>query len=191
LTEERRAMGLYSLRHAERSVKLGVLLFLLVLGYAYMFAFLMVKTWSGLTPTRVAATYVPTPGMDEMHMETKSHATTQPLDLGKVPEMKHTVDTNLLIQDSHIHIMIYSIVAALLTLIILGLEWPAWWRDTVIVTAFGTGALDFAGQWLMNFGVGGFAWLTILSGWGMSLVYLIVLFSTVRALLPGRSARSA
>ncbi len=184
-------MGLYSLRRADRSVKLGALLFLLVLGYAYMFAFLMVKTWSGITPAKVAATYAPAAGVDETHMAAQSHATTQPLDLGKMPEMQHTVDTNLLIQDSHIHIMIYSIVAALLTLIILGLEWPAWWRDTVIVAAFGFGALDFAGQWLMKFGLGGFAWLTIASGWGMSLVYLIVLYSTVRALLPGTSARSA
>jgi hypothetical protein len=183
-------MGLYSLRQANRSVKLGAFLFLLVLGYSYVFAFLMVKTWSGLTPTRVAATYVPAPGMDVMHMQAQSQATTQPLDLGKVPEMQHTVDTNLLIQDSHIHIMIYGIIAGLLTLIILGLDWPAWWRDTMIVLNFGFGALDFAGQWLMNFGVGGFAWLTILSGWGMSLVYLIVLYSTVRALLPDRSARS-
>jgi hypothetical protein len=183
-------MGLYSLRHTNRSVKLGAILFLLVLGYAYLFAFLMVKTWSGLTPAKVQATYVPAPGMDEMHMATQSHSTTQTLDLGQMPEMQHTVDTNTLIQDSHIHIMIYSIVAALLTLIILGLEWPAWWRDTVIVVAFGTGALDFAGQWLMNFGLGGFAWLTIVSGWGMSLVYLIVLYSTVRAVLPGRSPRS-
>jgi hypothetical protein len=124
-------------------------------------------------------------------MQMQSHATTQPLDLGQVPEMQHTVDTNLLIQDSHIHIMIYSIVAALLTLIILGLDWPAWWRDTVIVAAFATGALDFAGQWLMKLGLGGFAWLTIASGWGMSLVYLVVLFSTVRTLLSGGSARSA
>ena len=180
-------MGLYSLRFANRSVKLGALLFLLVLGYAYMFAFLMVKTWSGLTPTRVQATYVPKPGMNEMQMAKQSHATTQPLDLVKVPEMQHTVDTDLLVQDSHIHIMISGIVAGLLTLIILGLDWPAWWRDTMIVLNFGFGALDFAGQWLMNFGVGGFAWLTILSGWGMSLVYLIVLYSTVRVLLPARS----
>jgi hypothetical protein len=183
-------MGLYSLRRADRSVKLGALLFLLVLGSAYVFAFLMVKTWSGVTPARVQATYVPAPGMDEMHMADQSQATTQPLNLGKVPEMQHTVDTNLLIQDSQIHIMIYAIVAALLTLIILGLEWPAWWRDTMIVANFGFGVLDFAGQWLMNFGVGGFAWLTIASGWGMSLVYLIILYSTVRALLTGRSYRS-
>jgi hypothetical protein len=101
--------------------------------------------------------------------------------------MQHTVDTNTLVQDSHIHLMIYAIVAGLLTLIILGLDWPAWWRDTVIVTAFATGALDFAGQWLMKIGLGGFAWLTLVSGWGMSLVYLVVLFSTIRAVLPGRS----
>ena len=55
-------MDLYSLRHANRSVKLGALLYLLVLGYAYLFAFLMVKTWSGLTPARVETTYVPKPG---------------------------------------------------------------------------------------------------------------------------------
>jgi hypothetical protein len=184
-------MGLYSLRHANRSVKLGALLFLLVLGYAYLFAFLMVKTWSGLGPSRVAATYVPSPKMDEMHMGAESKSSTQPLDLGKVPEMQHTVDTNLLIQDSHIHIMIYAIVAALLTLIILGFDWPPWWRDTVIILNFGFGVMDFVGQWLMNFGMGGFAWLTIASGWGMSLVYLIVLYSTIRALLPDRLARSA
>jgi hypothetical protein len=184
-------MGLYSLRRASRSVKLGALLFLLVLGYAYLFAFLMVKTWSWLGPGRVAATYVPVPGMDEMHMGAQSQTTTQPLNLGKVPEMQHTVDTNLLIQDSHIHIMIYAIVAALLTLIMLGLEWPAWWRDSMIVLNFGFGVLDFAGQWLMNFGLGGFAWLTILSGWGMSLVYIIVLYSTIRAVFAPASERSA
>ncbi len=183
-------MGLYSLRHANRSVKLAALLYLLVLGSAYLFAFLMVRTWSGLTPDRVAATYAPGKGMNEVRMEAESQATTQPLDLDRMPDMQHTVDTNQLIQDSHIHLMIYAIVAALLSLIILGLEWPAWWRDTVIVGAFGFGALDFAGQWLMKAGLGGFAWLTILSGWGMSLVYLIVLSSTVRAIASGRSGRS-
>ena len=100
--------------------------------------------------------------------------------------MKHTVDTNLLIQDSHIHIMIYAIVAALQSLIIFGLGWPGWFRDSMIVAAFGFGALDFAGQWLMKAGLPGFAWLTIASGWGMALVYLIVLGGNVRAMPPPR-----
>jgi hypothetical protein len=180
-------MELYRLRDAHRSIKLAALLFLLVLGYSYIFAFLMVKTWSGLTPTKVAATYVPKPGMDMSAMPEQSQSTTQQLNLAEVPEMQHTVDTNLLVQDSHIHIMIYAIVAALEAVIILGLSWPGWFRDTVIVAAFGFGALDFAGQWLMNFGLPGFAWLTIASGWGMSLVYLLALGGTLRALTPRRN----
>jgi hypothetical protein len=114
-------------------------------------------------------------------------ATTQELDLSTVPEMHHTVDTPLLIQDSHIHIMIYAIVGALESLIILGLGWPGWFRDAVIVGAFGFGALDFAGQWLMKANLPGFAWLTMLSGWGMGLVYLLTLWGTLRAVLPRRS----
>jgi hypothetical protein len=180
-------MGLYRLRDADRSVKLAAVLFLLVLGYAYIFAFFMVKTWAGLTPAKVQATYVPPPAVKESGMPDTSMSMTQPLDLGKVPEMQHTVDTQLLVQDSHIHIMIYSIVAALESLIILGLGWSRGFRDLMILGAFGFGALDFAGQWLMNFGVPGFAWLTILSGWGMSLVYLIVLIGTLRA-VTGRRA---
>ena len=175
-------MGLYRLRNAPRSVKLAALLFLLVLGYSYVFAFLMVKTWAGLSPAAVNATYAPTAPMDTMAMGEQSTSTMQPVDLSRVPEMKHTVDTALLIQDSHIHIMIYAIVAALLSLIMLGLDWPGWFRDLMIVAAFGVGALDFAGQWLMKAGIPGFAWLTIVSGWGMALVYLIVLVETVRAI---------
>jgi hypothetical protein len=181
-------MDLYRLRDAPRSVKLATVLFLLVLGYSYLFAFLMVKTWSGLTPSKVQATYVPAPPMNMAAMPEQSQSSEQRLDLGSIPEMKHTVDTNLLIQDSHIHIMIYAIVAALQSLIIFGLGWPGWFRDSMIVAAFGFGALDFAGQWLMKAHLPGFAWLTLLSGWGMALVYLIVLGGTLRAIAPHRTA---
>lgn len=183
---EARSTGVYSLRHANRSVKIGALLFLAVLGYGYLFAFLMVKQWSGLTPADVQATYVPAPSVDESTLPTESRSETRPLDLADVSEEEHTVDTSLLVQDSHIHILMFAIVAALQTLIVLGLEWPAWWRDTVIVAAFAGGALDFSGQWLMKAGLGGFAWLTIACGWLMAAVYLVVLAGTVRALLPAR-----
>jgi len=56
----------------------------------------------------------------------------------------------------------------------------------MIVAAFGFGALDFAGQWLMKAGLPGFAWLTICSGWGMALVYLVVLVGTIRAITARR-----
>jgi hypothetical protein len=181
-------MDLYRLRDAPRPVKLAAVLFLLVLGYSYLFAFLMVKTWSGLTPSSVQATYVPGPKMDMSAMPEHSTSSEKPLDLGTIPEMKHTVDTNLLIQDSHIHIMIYAIVAALQSLIIFGLGWPGWFRDLMIVAAFGFGALDFAGQWLMKAGLPDFAWLTIASGWGMALVYLTVLGGTLRAITDRRTA---
>jgi len=172
--------GPYSLRAADRSVKLAAVLFLLVLGYAYIFAFLMVRHYAGTTPKDVAATYVPTK-VEASALPTESKSTTRALDLGAMQEEHHTVDTQLLVQDSHIHIMIYAIVAALLTLIILGLDWSPPWRDLMIVCAFGTGALDFAGQWLMKAGLGGFAWLTIASGWGMTAVYVVVLAGTLRA----------
>ncbi len=181
-------MNLYRLSDAPRSVKLAAILFLLVLGYSYVFAFLMVKTWAGLTPTQVAATYVPAQPMDMSAMPAQSMATEAPLDLSTVPEMKHTVDTALLVQDSHIHIMIYAIVGALESLIILGLGWPGWFRDSVIVGAFGFGALDFAGQWLMKAGLPGFAWLTLLSGWGMALVYLLVLGGAIHTVSRRRTA---
>jgi len=175
--------GLYSLRKADFSVRLAAILFMLVLGYSYLFAFLMVRQWAGLTPSQVAQTYVPAEAMNESMLPDQSQSSTQALDLGSMGEMVHQVDTELLIQDSHIHIMIYAIVAALQTLIILGLEWSAPWRNTVITAAFGFGAMDFAGQWLMKAGIGGFAWLTIASGWGMSLVYLTVLIGTIRAVI--------
>jgi hypothetical protein len=129
---------------------------------------------------------MPAPAMDMSAMPESTTSSEQPLDLGSVPEMKHTVDTNLLIQDSHIHIMIYAIVAALESVIIFGLAWPGWFRDWMIVAAFGFGALDFAGQWLMKAGLPGFAWLTIASGWGMALVYLLVMGGTLRAIAPRR-----
>jgi hypothetical protein len=180
-------MDLYRLRDAPRPVKLAAVLFLLVLGYSYIFAFLMVKTWSGLTPSDVAATYVPGPKMNMSAMPEHSTSKEQPLDLGTMPKEKHTVDTNLLIQDSHIHIMIYGIVAALQSLIIFGLGWSQPFKNGMIVLAFGFGALDFAGQWLMNWGIPGFAWLTIATGWGMALVYLIVLGGTLREITARRT----
>jgi hypothetical protein len=177
--------GLYSLRRCDGSARLAAVLFVLVLGYAYAFAFLMVKDWAGLTPERVSATYAPAEHVDEGALPDVSRSDTQPLDLGGMTEEAHHVDTRLLIQDSHIHIMIYAIVAALQTLLILGLEWRPLWRNTVIAAAFGSGALDFSGQWLMKAGLPGFAWLTLLSGWLMSAVYVVVLVGVLRAALPG------
>ena len=176
-------MNLYSLRRADRSVKLAVSLFLIVLGCAYVFAFLMVRTWAGLTPDRIAATYAPARPVDERSLPTTSSARTELLDLDAMgDEHTHVVDTRLLIQDSHVHILLYGIVASLETLILFGIAWPPWWRDTVIVAAFASGLFDFCGQWLVKAGLPAFTWLIITSGWAMAAVYLIVAVGVVREL---------
>jgi hypothetical protein len=179
--------GLYSLRRADRSVRLAVALFLLVQGCAYVFAFLMVRTYAGLTPARVAATYAPQGPVSADTLPSTSSADTRTLDLSSMGEEAHVVDADLLIQDSHVHLLIYAIVAALDSLIVLGLAWPAWWRDTVITVAFLSGVLDFSGQWLVKAGLPAFAWLTLASGWAMAVVYLVVAAGAVRS-LAGRRA---
>ena len=178
--------GLYSLRRADRSLKLAVVLFLGALGCAYMFAFLMVKTWAGLTPGKVAATYGASVPVDAAALPDTSSSHTEVLNLNAMAEEAHLVDINLLIQDSHVHILLYAIVAALETLIVFGIAWPAWWRDTVIVAAFASGLFDFAGQWLVKAGVPAFAWLTIASGWVMAAIYLIIVAGVIRELTTPR-----
>lgn len=174
--------GLYSLRRADRSLRLAVFLFLVALGVSYVFAFLMVRTYAGLTPAAVAATYAPAEPVGPDALGPSATLQTQPLELSAMTEEVHSVDTPLLIQDSHVHLLLYAIVAALETAVVLGLDWPAWVRDTVITAAFTSGLLDFAGQWLMKAGWPAFSLLTIGAGWAMALVYLVVLAGTVATL---------
>ncbi len=173
-------MGPYRLRNADRSVKLAVALFLTALGCAYVFAFLMVKTYAGLTPANVAATYAPSGPVSAASLPSATTTQTETVDLSTLGEEAHTVDTDLLIQDSHVHILLYAIVAALETLVIFGLGWPAWWRDTVIVVAFSSGLFDFAGQWLIKAGLPAFSWLTLAGGWAMAAVYVVVAVGACR-----------
>ena len=172
--------GLYSLSEADRSVRISALLFMLLLGYGYIFAFLMVREYAGLTPADVRNTFMPTT-VDETSLPDGSNSRSAPLDFDQMQTPPHRIDTQLLIQDSHVHLVMFAVVAALQTLIVLGLGWPAWCRDTVIVAAFASAALDFFGQWLMKAGLGGFAWLTLISGWTMMAVYMVVLVGTARA----------
>ena len=183
--------GLYSLRRADRSVRLAVCLFLLALGAAYVFAFLMVRTYAGLTPTAVAATYAPVQPVSADALGASTTLQTQSLDLSSMADEAHTVDIPLLIQDSHVHLLLYAIVAALEALVVLGLDWPRWARETVITAAFTSGLLDFAGQWLMKAGWPAFALLTIAAGWAMALVYLAVVAGTVATLRGPAALHSA
>jgi len=173
-----------------------VCLFLVTLGAAYVFAFLMVRTYAGLTPAAVAATYAPVQRVNADSIGASTTTETRSLDLSSMADEVHTVDIPLLIQDSHVHLLMYAIVAALEALVVLGLDWPGWVRDTVITAAFVAGLLDFAGQWLIKAGWPAFALLTITAGWTMALVYLAVVAGTLAtfrgpAALPSSTGRSA
>ena len=86
--------GLYRLRVADRSVKLGAVLFLLMLGYAYVFAFLMVRNWAGLTPSAVSATYAPGRRINAAQLPATSRITTRPIRLSGLMEERHRVGTD-------------------------------------------------------------------------------------------------
>src|SRR2546425_449448 len=95
---------LYDLRHADTRIKWLVTCLLATLGLSYVFGALMVSLYAGFTPRSVAATYrgremsMPMPPETTMVLE-------HPMSVAGFakPEI-HTVDTNLLIQDTHVHV---------------------------------------------------------------------------------------
>ena len=54
-------------------------------------------------------------------MPDESSSRSTPLNFDEMQETAHKIDTNLLIQDSHVHLMMFAVLAALQTLIVLGL----------------------------------------------------------------------
>jgi len=115
---------LYDLGRADLRIKWLVTCLLATLGVSYVFGALMVSLYAGFTPQRVAATYagremsMPMPPETTMVMEHPMSMT----DFAK-PEV-HEVDTNLLIQDTHVHVPMYGVIAAALSLVVAGLSLP-------------------------------------------------------------------
>src|SRR3989442_6153607 len=60
------------------------------------------------------------------------------------PEI-HTVDTNLLIQDTHVHVPMYGMIAAALSLVVVGLSLERRWAFVLITVLFAAPWLDFPG----------------------------------------------
>jgi hypothetical protein len=89
------------------------------------------------------------------------------------PEV-HTVDTNLLIQDTHVHVPMYGVIAAALGVVVLGLSLRRVWAFALITLLFAAPWLDFGGMWLTKFVSPRFAVLTLLGGWAMGGAYFIV-----------------
>jgi uncharacterized membrane protein YgdD (TMEM256/DUF423 family) len=180
-------MGLYRLRDLDVSARVAVSLFLAMIGIAYVFSILMVTIWVGLGTGDVVKAYSKQPMVMEMELPETSHATEQPIDIAKMKPEVHVIDTNLLVQDTHVHIPMYAVIALALSGILLGTGWKPFWRNAWIALAFAGGTVDFAGQWLVKAGLPWLAFLTPLGGWTMAATYLVVAFRATREMWFSRS----
>ena len=165
---------LYDLRRADVRVKWLVTGLLATLGLSYVFGAAMVALYAGFTPQSVAATYAGTEMSMPMPPET-TMVVQRPMSMADFagPEV-HTVDTKLLIQDTHVHVPMYGLIAAALGVVVAGLSLPQRWALGLIALLFAAPWLDFAGMWLTKFVSPRFAVLTLLGGWAMGGAYFIV-----------------
>lgn len=165
---------LYDLRRADATIKWLVTCLLATLGLSYVFGALMVSLYAGFTPRRVAATYAG----PEMSMPMPPETTIvvqHPMAMADFAKAEvHTVDTNLLIQDTHVHVPMYGVIAAALGVVVAGLSLRRGWALGLITLLFAAPWLDFAGMWLTKFASPRFAILTLVGGWAMGAGYLTV-----------------
>ena len=164
---------IYRLAAAPAAARWALTLFLGTLGMAYVFGFLMVTIWAGLTPEELARTYRK---QEAGVAGEQAQVSERPIDLEAVlaEEEVHQIDTQLLIQDTHVHVPVYALIALALSAIALGLRWRPGFDIAVIFALFCGPVLDFAGMWLTKFVADGFAYLTLLGGWLMAVSYLAV-----------------
>jgi len=80
----------------------------------------------------------------------------------------------LLIQDTHVHVPMYGLIAAALGVVVVGLSLPRRRALGLIALLFAAPWLDFAGMWLTKLVSPRFAIVTIAAGWAMGVAYLIV-----------------
>jgi len=165
---------LYDLRRANVSVKWLVTCLLATFGVAYLFGGWMVGLYAGFTPGKVAATYAG----PEMAMPMPPESTLvveHPMTMRAFGESDvHQVDENLLIQDTHVHVPMYGVIAGALSLVVLGLALPKAWHLGIITLLFAAPWLDFAGMWLTKLVSRDLAFVTLLGGWAMGLGYTLV-----------------
>jgi hypothetical protein len=89
-------------------------------------------------------------------------------------EDHHTVDRDLLVQDTHVHVPMYGIIAAALSAVVLGLALSRATALGLVTLLFAAPWLDFAGMWLTKLVSPGFAVVTLVGGWAMGAGYLVV-----------------
>jgi hypothetical protein len=167
---------LYDLRHSDLRVRWLVTLLLATFGASYLFGAWMVGLYAGFTPRKVGETYGPAgeePMMMQMPPET-TMVTERPISMAEMGEEHHHVDLDLLVQDTHVHMPMYAVIAACLSVIALGLTIPRRASFAIIGLLFAAPWLDFAGMWLTKLISPHFAIVTLAGGWAMALGYTIV-----------------
>jgi hypothetical protein len=171
----------YDLARLDRRVKWLVTCLLGTFGLAYLFGGWMVWLYAGFTPDRVARTYAePTAAAAPETTMVMEHAMSMSaFDAGDTAEV-HLVDTKLLVQDTHVHVPMYGVIAALLSVVVLGLGVAPRWGYTFITLLFSAPWLDFAGMWLTKFVSPRFAVLTVAGGFAMGLGYSLVAVLALR-----------
>ena len=111
--------------------------------------------------------------MMQMPPET-TMVTERPVSMAEMGEEQHHVDMNLLVQDTHVHMPMYAVIAAALSVIVLGLAVSRGVGLAIIALLFAAPWLDFAGMWLTKLSSPRFALVTLAGGWAMALGYTVV-----------------
>jgi hypothetical protein len=157
-------------------VRLAATLFLLLLGLANLFGAWEVANFAAFTPRGVAATVGPSDHMN--HEPSPPEVGEKPIDISRLNAPRHVIDRDLLVQDSHVHVPVYAMTAALLALIVFGLRLSSRARSTLVLLAFAAPFLDFVGLWGAHLDPRhGSSWgaVTVFGGGLMGIVYLVVL----------------
>jgi hypothetical protein len=169
----------YDLRTADPRVKWLVTCLLATFGIAYLFGGWMVGLYAGFSPHNIAQTYA-SPEMSMAMPPDRTVVVEHPMARQEfAAEDRHTVDRNLLVQDTHVHVPMYGIFAGALSLVVLGLGLAPRWSYALITLLFAAPWLDFAGMWLTKLFSPHFALLTVAGGWAMGLGYTIVAWSAM------------
>ncbi len=159
--------------------RLAATLFLLLLGVADLFGAWQVRNFAAFTPQGVASAVAPA-GHHEMAMAccSVSTAAETPVSPETLDVTEHHINRELLVQDTHVHVPVYAMAAALLALVVLGLRMSSRVRSAVIALLFAAPALDFAGLWGAHLWPGegsAFGALAVGGGFLMGAAYLAVL----------------
>lgn len=157
---------LFDLRNSDLRVRWLVTLLLATLGTSYLFGAWMVGLYAGFTPNKVAETYGPA-GEAPMTMQMPPETTMvseHAVSMSEMGEEQHHVDTDLLVQDTHVHMPMYAVIAAVLSVIVLGLSISRALGLALIALLFAAPWLDFAGMWLTKIASPRFAIVTLAGG---------------------------